>query len=76
MIKCCPGRVLMWQTTVILTLSCFVILLAPNECADGTDDCDPNAFCDDTFEGYQCTCRPGFTGNGKVCTGKLIMLDL
>ncbi|XP_038046071.1 uncharacterized protein LOC119720471 [Patiria miniata] len=31
-------------------------------------NCDDNAICDDTFEGFTCTCRPGYAGNGVYCT--------
>ncbi|XP_038046073.1 mucin-like protein [Patiria miniata] len=31
-------------------------------------NCDDNAICNDTFEGFSCTCRPGYAGNGVYCT--------
>lgn len=39
-----------------------------NECALGEDECDDNATCSNTEGSYQCTCDPGFTGNGFNCT--------
>uniref|UniRef100_A0AC34QH72 Uncharacterized protein n=1 Tax=Panagrolaimus sp. JU765 TaxID=591449 RepID=A0AC34QH72_9BILA len=32
-----------------------------NECALGTSECDPNADCVDTAEGYTCRCKAGWT---------------
>jgi cysteine-rich repeat protein len=39
-----------------------------DECATNTDDCDPNATCDNTTGSYDCTCNDGYGGNGKTCT--------
>ena len=41
-----------------------------NECSTGADDCDVNAKCKNNVGSYTCTCKKGFTGNGKTCTGK------
>ena len=38
-----------------------------NECADNTHDCDVNASCDDTADGFTCSCNTGFTGDGETC---------
>lgn len=48
-------------------------LCAPvNECAANTDDCSPQAKCEDLVVApfWSCTCEPGFTGDGKTCTDK------
>ena len=39
-----------------------------DECT--TSPCDVNAACSNTNGSFECTCRPGFDGNGKVCQGK------
>lgn len=39
-----------------------------NECYEGSDDCHPNATCQNKQGGYQCVCQSGFTGNGQSCT--------
>lgn len=39
-----------------------------NECVRGLDNCDPNAACIDTPEGFECQCFLGFTGDGVTCT--------
>ncbi|XP_072043351.1 uncharacterized protein [Amphiura filiformis] len=38
-----------------------------NECEEDTDTCDANADCRDQDNGYECTCKPGFMGNGLKC---------
>lgn len=42
--------------------------LPTNPCTDGTADCSENATCSGSSNGsYDCACKPGFTGDGKVC---------
>ena len=41
-----------------------------DECADGTDNCDDNAECTNTPDGFTCACNPGYTGDGVTCTGR------
>lgn len=38
-----------------------------DECDLGTHDCSSLATCTDADDGYTCTCKSGYTGNGKVC---------
>ena len=41
-----------------------------NECsADETNDCDPNALCQNTNGSYKCRCKEGYTGDGRNCSG-------
>ena len=41
-----------------------------NECAsDELNTCDENANCTDTIGGYNCSCKPGYEGDGFNCTG-------
>ncbi|XP_025025441.1 signal peptide, CUB and EGF-like domain-containing protein 2 isoform X6 [Python bivittatus] len=44
-------------------------LLFPDvdECAQGIDDCHPDAICQNTLKLYKCTCKPGYSGEGKTC---------
>ena len=43
-----------------------------NECATGANNCHVNAVCSDTAAGFNCTCKNGFTGNGRDCSGILL----
>ncbi|XP_066026327.1 uncharacterized protein [Pocillopora verrucosa] len=38
-----------------------------NECADGTSNCSADAMCNNTEGSYCCKCKPGFTGDGRIC---------
>ena len=40
-----------------------------DECALGVDVCSDDANCTDIEGSYECTCHPGYTGNGVNCTG-------
>ncbi|CAH3192561.1 unnamed protein product, partial [Porites evermanni] len=40
-----------------------------NECVTNVHNCDVNAFCNNTEGSYNCTCSPGYTGNGTSCNG-------
>ena len=50
----------------------FKFLLPPeiDECKDGSHDCHINASCTNIPGSYNCTCRPGYQGNGSICKGK------
>lgn len=39
-----------------------------NECA--LSECHENAKCTNTEGSFICTCKDGFTGDGKSCEGK------
>ena len=40
-----------------------------DECK-GNHSCHLNATCTNTNGSYVCECRPGFNGNGRICTGE------
>ena len=43
-----------------------------NECgSDDLNDCHENATCTNTPGNYNCACDPGYTGDGRVCDGKI-----
>ena len=45
-----------------------------DECEDGLNHrCDPNSVCSNTIGGYECTCRPGYSGDGIVCKSSQIL---
>jgi hypothetical protein len=40
-----------------------------DECAAGTHTCNVNAVCSNTVGGFNCTCKPGYAGDGFKCLG-------
>ena len=44
-----------------------------NECANGFNDCNPNAQCINTAGSYKCKCREGYFGDGKDCNGNIYL---
>ena len=51
--------------------TCFVDV---NECITGDHNCDANADCNNTEGSFECTCKPGYSGNGVDCTGDYILV--
>ncbi len=48
-----------------------------NECVlDIYNDCDENAECNNTVGGFNCTCDPGYMGNGTMCAGIVISASI
>ena len=41
-----------------------------DECMVNMDNCADNAVCMDTDGSYTCTCNPGYTGDGVMCSGR------
>ncbi len=46
---------------------CKLLLIEDDECENGLHDCDMNASCENTDGSFECTCRDGFLGDGKIC---------
>ena len=40
-----------------------------DECKFNISDCDVNANCTNTFGSYKCTCKVGYIGDGRSCSG-------
>ena len=38
-----------------------------DECSNKTHTCDVNAICSNTQGSHNCTCKPGYSGDGKKC---------
>ncbi|XP_066025921.1 uncharacterized protein [Pocillopora verrucosa] len=38
-----------------------------DECALRTQDCSENAVCNNTNGSYNCSCKPGYSGDGRTC---------
>ena len=41
-----------------------------DECTASSPVCDVNANCINTRGSYLCSCKTGFSGNGKTCQGE------
>ena len=52
-----------------LNKPCLVLDL--DECTNNSHTCDVNAVCQNTVGSHTCSCKAGYTGNGKTCYGKL-----
>ena len=52
----------------------FFIAIVPDfdECKTSTHSCDDNAACKNTVGSYTCSCKSGYSGDGKTCNGKMI----
>ena len=48
----------------------YFFFLDVDDCTEMTDNCDVNAYCNNTVGSFSCTCNSGFTGNGTTCAGK------
>merc|ERR1719460_3403007 len=43
------------------------VVCGEDECASGSHQCSEHATCRNTKESYECTCKPGFIGDGFHC---------
>ena len=57
------------QKLKLICLVLFVYNLDIDECITGNHDCDVNANCTNTVGGHNCTCKEGFAGDGRSCSG-------
>ena len=56
---------------MIQSCTCFADV---NECITGVNNCDANADCNNTEGSFECTCKPGYSGNGVYCIGDYIFV--
>ena len=40
-----------------------------DECSSSSHNCSENATCTNTAGYFNCSCKPGYTGDGRVCSG-------
>ena len=40
-----------------------------NECDEDPSLCHQNSICSNSVGAFECTCEPGFTGDGVSCDG-------
>ena len=55
---------------ILVELQYAFFFLDIDECAASPPVCDINANCSNTRGSYICTCRAGYTGDGKTCQGR------
>ena len=56
--------------TLIYSTSMRLNVADINECIEGTSDCSADAVCNNIKGSYNCTCKPGYSGDGRTCEGK------
>ena len=60
----------------------LVLMISPRHCHSDIDECSienechQNATCNNTKGSYNCTCKDGFEGDGKNCTGKILFKSI
>ena len=47
-------------------MECFTVC-AVNECSEMLHNCHADGMCVDTIGMFNCTCLPGYSGNGTFC---------
>ena len=63
-----------WLSVCFLFFFCLFVcffLLDVNECTSATHKCHANADCVNTHGSYNCTCKAGYTGDGRNCSGEI-----
>ena len=59
------------QRSINFKSLCRLFFIDIDECSNGSHVCDVNANCTNTVGSHNCTCKEGFTGNGRSCSGTL-----
>ena len=60
----------MWEKKTEIYSNSLINLASDfDECSLELSPCDPNADCINTDGSYSCTCKQGYTGNGRICEG-------
>ena len=49
----------------------YIVLTDIDECKTYPGKCHGNATCNNTHGSHVCTCKPGYTGDGRNCTGTI-----
>lgn len=45
-----------------------------NECEYGINNCSKNSICENQLGSYKCICLPGYTGDGTICSGNILLV--
>uniref|UniRef100_A0A452IJR9 Signal peptide, CUB and EGF-like domain-containing protein 2 n=1 Tax=Gopherus agassizii TaxID=38772 RepID=A0A452IJR9_9SAUR len=65
--RCSAGAALLLLLLQGQVRAAGLLLPDVDECAQGTDDCHPDAICQNIPKLYKCTCKVGYSGEGKTC---------
>ena len=66
----------MINTGIGIGYSCCFCFLDIDECSVSPSVCHVSATCQNTAGSYQCICNFGLAGDGKICYGKVICVDV
>lgn len=56
---------------------CIIVYITDiDECTTTPEVCHADATCTNNVGSYQCQCKPGYSGDGKGCTGKTLYVQL
>lgn len=67
----------LFQATKPPYLHVLLLITDIDECTSPeTNECDPNALCNNTEGSYICRCLSGFQGDGKNCTGNYLLIHV
>ena len=61
---------IIYSAILLLLLLLFLFFSDIDECAEKTHTCSSDAVCINTKGSYNCTCKPGYHGDGKNCLGE------
>ena len=56
----------------ILQQTINYVYLDINECAKQDHGCSAHAVCRNTKGSHNCTCKPGYSGDGRTCQGNVM----
>ena len=56
----------------VVKIYILFLYIDDDECMSSPSVCDANANCENTVGSYICSCKVGFSGEGKSCTGKSV----
>ena len=65
-----------YDTVLSSLLPCILYFSDIDECSTSVRVCDANAICENTLGSYLCSCKAGYNGAGKTCTGGFCMIWL
>ena len=59
-----------FKTLLVFFMLFLFVYIDVDECTASPSVCDVNANCSNTRGSFSCTCKTGFSGDGKNCKGE------